>query len=81
MIIRSGSKGFIVAKSHSRKIDCPRCLNNAEHKIYAYLKGPTLGFIWLPDKYHLGFKDYYYRCEICGNNSRKISKEEVDLIK
>ena len=81
MIFKSNSRGYVVAKDHNRKLLCSRCLNNSEHKIYAYLKGPTLGFIWMPEKFHVGFKDYFYRCEICGNNSMKISKEEVDLIK
>ena len=80
-MIFSSPKAMLQKQVPARTIKCQRCLNVCEHKAYGYLVGPTLGFIWLPQELHIGFKEFYYVCSICGFKNEKISQEKMRLFK
>lgn len=62
-------------------LKCPHCHNTSAHFVVGILKGLSLGVIFLPQKYHLGIKQYGLMCPICHNISQLISKDKKDELK
>lgn len=62
-------------------MQCPHCHNTTEHFVIGGLNGLSLGLIFLPQKYHIGKKQYALMCPICNNISKLITKYEKDALK
>lgn len=62
-------------------LKCPNCGNTTEHFVIGGLNGFSLGLIFIPQKYHIGKKQYALMCPICNNISKLISSYEKDALK
>lgn len=62
-------------------LKCPKCRNTTLHYVVGILKGPSIGIIFLPQKYYLGPKQYGLMCPICNNITKIISKEKKEELK
>jgi hypothetical protein len=74
-VLISSSQGYKVDGSKTQKITCHKCRNTSEHELFAFPKGIQLGFIWIPQKYKLGAREYYLKCPICDNLNGPVDKD------
>lgn len=73
-MIISSSKGYKVDFAKTQKLNCKKCHNESEHELYGFPKGIQLGFIWIPQKYRLGAREYYLKCPICDQLTGPVNK-------
>ena len=62
-------------------IKCTNCGNTTENFVMGTLSGYSVGLVFMPKKTHLGKKQYFLCCAICGNANKEISTEELKLLK
>lgn len=77
----SGVEPYKVENSGTVEMKCPTCNKTSHHYMVGAVVGPNLGFFWLPNKYHLGYRKYWLACPICNNISKELSSSEATVLK
>lgn len=77
----SGVQPYKVDNSKTVEMECPICNRTGDHYMVGAVVGPNLGFFWLPNKYHLGYRKYWLACPTCGNISKELSRDEASILK
>jgi len=77
----SGSRAWRVDNSKTVTMKCPVCNNTGEHYMVGLVVGPNLGFIWMPNKYHLGYRKYWLSCPVCNKITKELTAAEAQALR
>jgi hypothetical protein len=76
-----GVKPYVVNGAKTLSAICPVCQSQENLFLVGAVVGPNLGFFWLPNKYHLGYRKYWLKCPRCSNIVKEMTHAEVIVLK